>query len=83
MSPSADEHGSETWREDYWSFRADTVHRLAALEKAAAVEMVHRHNVEKRLAGIESTLRTLNWLVIGGFVSALVTFALSGGFHLP
>lgn len=80
MAPSVEEAAEDKWREDYWSFRADTTHRLSALEKAAAVEMVHRQNVEKRLASIESTLKTLNLLVIGGIISAVMAFAMGGGF---
>jgi Arc/MetJ family transcription regulator len=53
--------------------------RLAALETRTAVDEVHRTAVERRLGGIEDTLRWLVRLVFGAMILALVTFALKGG----
>ena len=56
-----------------------TERRLVALETRTAVDEVHRAAVEKRLAGIEDTLRWLVRLVIGALVMGIVAFALRGG----
>lgn len=53
--------------------------RLAALETRTAVDEVHRSAVERRLSGIEETLRWLVRLVIGALIVGLVGYALGGG----
>jgi|TARA_R110000803_G_scaffold149575_1_gene214986 hypothetical protein len=57
----------------------ETDSRLVDLEKHRAVDNVHRANVEKRLYGIEDTLKWLVRLIIGGMLVGLVGFALKGG----
>lgn len=53
--------------------------RIQSLELRNAVEEVHRNNVEKRLGGIEDTLKWLVRLIIGALVMGALTFALKGG----
>jgi hypothetical protein len=62
---------------DDWS--RQTERRLVALETRTAVDEVHRAAVEKRLAGIEDTLRWLVRLVIGALIMAIIAFAVRGG----
>jgi len=57
--------------------------RLAALETKDAVADVHRVNVEKRLAGIEETLRWLTRLMIAALIMAVMAFVAGGGLVLP
>lgn len=56
--------------------------RLQSLELRGAVDEVHRLNVEKRLGGIEETLKWLVRLVIGALIMGLIAYALRGGFLL-
>jgi hypothetical protein len=67
---------------DYWSFKADAVSRLTALEKQSAVDQVHRQNVEKRLSSIEENTKWLVRLIVGGFLMAIVAYGLQGGFNI-
>lgn len=53
--------------------------RIADLEKNAAVEEVHRTNVELRLGKIETNLTWLVRLVVGAIISAGLAFLLNGG----
>lgn len=46
--------------------------RLIAVETSNAVEEVHRNNVERRLGGIEETLKWLTRLIIGGIVTGII-----------
>lgn len=55
---------------------------VSELRLAGAINVVHRDNVEKRLASIEDTLKWLVRLIIGGFVGATVAFIVSGGFKV-
>ena len=57
--------------------------RLAALETKDAVADVHRVNVEKRLGGIEETLRWLTRLMIAALIMAVMAFVAGGGLVLP
>ena len=57
--------------------------RLASLETQAAVDDVHRANVEKRLIAIEDTLKWLVRLVIGALILGAVTYAIRGGLTVP
>ena len=57
--------------------------RLSALETKDAVADVHRINVEKRLDGIEGTLRWLTRLMIAALIMAIVAFVVGGGLVLP
>lgn len=56
--------------------------RLQSLELRGAVDEVHRLNVEKRLGGIEETLKWLVRLVIGALIMGLIAYALRGGLLL-
>ncbi|MCP3969045.1 MAG: pseudouridine synthase [Rhodobacteraceae bacterium] len=56
--------------------------RLQSLELRSAVDEVHRSNVEGRLGSIEETLKWLVRLMIGGFVTGAMAYALKGGFSL-
>lgn len=56
--------------------------RLGAMETRTAVDEVHRSSVERRLSGIEDTLRWLVRLVIGALMLALVAYAIRGGLHI-
>lgn len=53
--------------------------RMAALEQSAAVDRVHRENVERRLSNIEAAVNKLLWLVVGGICVAGVNFLVQGG----
>lgn len=53
--------------------------RLSALETKSAVDVVHHGNVEKRLGGIEDTLKWLVRLIIGALVLAVIGFVVGGG----
>ena len=57
--------------------------RLTALETKDAVADVHRINVEKRLDGIEGTLRWLSRLMIAALIMAVMAFVVGGGLVLP
>ena len=57
----------------------DLERRVTALEREHAVNDVLRGSIEKRLAGIEDTLKWLVRLVIGGILSAALLFVISGG----
>ncbi len=54
--------------------------RLQTLETFAAVEEVHRINVENRLASIEDTLKWLVRLILGAMMLGVIAYAISGGF---
>jgi hypothetical protein len=60
-----------------WAEKVDQ--RLAMLEQFQAVEAFHRASVERRLGGIEDTLKRLLWLVVGAVVVGIVGFAMQGG----
>lgn len=53
--------------------------RIQTLETFAAVEEVHRINVENRLASIEDLLKWLVRLVIGALLLAALAYAVKGG----
>ena len=57
--------------------------RLTALETKDAVADVHRINVEKRLGGIEETLRWLTRLMLAALIMAVMAFVVGGGLALP
>lgn len=57
--------------------------RLSTIETRAAVDEVHRINVEARLSSIEDTLKWLVRLIIGALVMAGLAFAVSGGLAIP
>jgi hypothetical protein len=54
--------------------------RIARLEQFQAVEANHRINVERRLGGIESSIKWLAQLIVGALILAIIGFALRGGF---
>lgn len=56
--------------------------RLTVLETGKAVDEVHRNNVEKRLGGIEDTLKWLVRLIIGAVIMTGLGFAMAGGFNV-
>ena len=60
-----------------WAEKVDQ--RLAMLEQFQAVEAFHRASVERRLGGIEDTLKRLLWLVVGAVVVGIVGFVMQGG----
>lgn len=53
--------------------------RLHALETRDAVSEVHRLGVERRLDGIEDTLKWLVRLIFGAIVLAVLSFVFNGG----
>ena len=53
--------------------------RVYALERQAAVDEVHRANVETRLGSIEDTLKWLVRLVVGGMLMAALGYMMAGG----
>jgi len=63
--------------DELWRQTIET--RLIATETRNAVDEVHRQNLEKRLGGIEDTLKWLVRLVIGAMVMAALAFVLQGG----
>jgi len=63
--------------DDLWRQTIET--RLIAAETRSAVDEVHRANLDKRLGGIEDTLKWLVRLIVGGMVMGFVAFALQGG----
>lgn len=63
---------------------SDVRRRMSILETQDAVASVHRENVERRLGGIEDTLKWVVRLIIGGIVTALLAVVLtSGGVPIP
>lgn len=56
--------------------------RLSTMETRAAVDEVHRINVEARLSSIEDTLKWLVRLIIGALLMGVLAFVLSGGLAL-
>lgn len=56
--------------------------RIAKLEMQAAIELVHRANVEQRLCAIEDTLKWLVRLIIGTLLMAAIAYALRGGLSI-
>lgn len=56
--------------------------RTSKVEMQAAVEAVHRGNVEVRLCAIEDTLKWLVRLIIGTLLMAAIAYALRGGLTL-
>ena len=65
---------------ELWAEKVD--HRLAMLEQFQAVEANHRINVERRLGGIEESVRWLVRLVGGALILGVIGFALKGGFSI-
>ena len=65
---------------ELWVEKVD--HRLAMLEQFQAVEANHRLNVERRLGGIEDSVRWLVRLIGGALILAILHFALKGGFSI-
>jgi len=57
--------------------------RLTALETKDAVADVHRVNVEKRLDGIEGTLKWLARLMFAALIMAVMAFVVGGGLVVP
>jgi len=66
--------------DELWRQTIET--RLIAAETRHAVDEVHRSNLEKRLGGIEDTLKWLVRLIIGGMAMAMLGYLLKGGFTL-
>ncbi|MEJ6477786.1 MAG: pseudouridine synthase [Octadecabacter sp.] len=56
--------------------------RTSKVEMQAAVEAVHRGNVEVRLCAIEDKLKWLVRLIIGTLLIAAIAYALRGGLTL-
>jgi hypothetical protein len=56
--------------------------RTSKVEMQAAVEAVHRGNVEVRLCAFEDTLKWLVRLIIGTLLIAAIAYALRGGLTL-
>jgi hypothetical protein len=65
---------------EQWMIGVDK--RLQSVETFQAVEANHRINVERRLGGIEQSIRWLIQLVGGALILAVVGFALNGGFAI-
>lgn len=72
-----------TWRVRLEGEVADLRLRMNNLEKGAAVDEVHRANVEKRLTAIEMGQVWLIRIIIAAIVGAVMTFILSGGLVGP
>ena len=53
--------------------------RVNALETRSAVDDVHRSNVETRLGSIEDSLKWLVRLIMGAFVTGVITYVLRAG----
>lgn len=53
------------------------------IEIANAARVEREKGVDEKLAAIGNTLTWLNRLIIGAIVTAMVLFALKGGFNLP
>jgi len=70
------------WRNDVDSKLAHIESRLSHMETKNAVDDVHRANVEKRLSGIEDTLRWLVRLIIAALITAVVAYITGGGLAL-
>jgi hypothetical protein len=56
--------------------------RLAIIERREAADEVHHANMMRRLDKIEGTLTWILRVVLGGFATGLVAFAMGGGFAL-
>ena len=56
--------------------------RVVSLETTKAVDAVHRASVEKRLGGIEDTLKWIVRLIVGSIMAAIIAFALNGGLQI-
>ena len=67
------------WRDNMDTWRVDIDRRVSANALAIATDVVHRDNVEKRLGGIEDTLKWLVRLIIGALIMALLAYILKGG----
>lgn len=55
--------------------------RMTMVETSHTINDVHRDNVERRLTGIEDTLKWIVRLILGAIILALIGFALAGGFR--
>jgi hypothetical protein len=62
---------------EQWAEKVD--HRLAMLEQFQAVEANHRVSVERRLGGIEDSLKWLLRLTIGSLIVGVIGYAMQGG----
>lgn len=70
----------DEWRTGVNKRLSDIEKRLTHVEQKNAVDEVHRTNVERRLGGIEDTLKWLVRLIIGSVILAAIAFAINGGF---
>jgi hypothetical protein len=69
----------DSWRQGVNSRLSTLDDRMSSIEKQAAVDEVHRVNVEKRLGSIEDTLKWLVRLILSALILALMAFAIGGG----
>ena len=72
----------ENWRNKVDSRLTHIESRLSHMETKDAVDDVHRANVEKRLSGIEDTLKWLVRLIIAALITAVVAYITGGGLVL-
>ena len=70
--------GEEEWRSRTDARLSHIEKRLNEAEKRDAVSDVHRHNVEKRLSNIESSLTWLTRLIVGAIIAFLLNTAFGG-----
>lgn len=68
----------------------EKVQRLTALEQwriATDLAMVRKDEqfgvIKEDIKTIKSTMSRIMWLIIGGIISGLVAFMMSGGFKIP
>lgn len=70
-------------RLDAQDSRLTTVEGLVTdLKVLTAQEAVRSRNIEAQLKEIKSAIHWVGGLVIGGFITAAIGYALSGGFHV-
>lgn len=59
-----------------------TDHQLSELKVRAAEEAVRSRHIEVKLNEISSGIRWVIGIVLGGFITAAVGYAMSGGFNV-
>ena len=67
-------------RQDRQSRELDDIRvRVTAVETEHQISNVHRTNVERRLAGIEDTLKWIVRLILGAIIIGILGFAMRNG----
>lgn len=82
MRPRVKKMTQDEWRTKVDGRLGEIENRLRQVEQSNAVDEVHRQSVERRLSGIEDTLKWLVRLIIGSVTMAALAFALQGGFNV-